>query len=78
MSASAYTETHGWLTASEVARTLRVDARTVRSHADQLGGVRVGRSLRFPPDFAAPTFNTSARAQRPPEAPNRPTNGRLR
>jgi hypothetical protein len=38
-----------WLKTSEVARALRVDERTVRSHAADLGAIHIGRQLRFPP-----------------------------
>jgi hypothetical protein len=67
-----------WLTTSEIAKTLRVDERTVRNHADLLGVIEVGGQLRFPPDLAAPTFQSSARAARPSGTANRPVKGRIR
>ncbi len=37
-----------FLTAAEMARLLRLDVKTVRRHANELGVYRVGRSVRFP------------------------------
>lgn len=44
-----------WLTALEKAAELRVSRDHVYRHADVLGGVRVGRILRFPPGLPNPT-----------------------
>jgi excisionase family DNA binding protein len=59
------------LSVAELAQLLNVNAATIRAHATELGGVRIGRQWRFPPDSPAPTLQSSARG-------THPTGGRLR
>lgn len=53
-----------WLTLGEVASLLRLDRKTVSRHAGDLGAVRIGRSLRFPP-IEGPTLDFSVRGPQP-------------
>jgi hypothetical protein len=59
------TERASWLDVAETAALLSVSAATVRAHALELGGVRIGRVWRFPPDFAAPAPRNGGRRPTP-------------
>ncbi len=61
------------VTAEELALMLKVDAKSIYRHADQLGAIRVGRALRFDPAKAlvswaaehAPSNGTAPKPTRP-------------
>lgn len=55
---TATTEPH-YLTVAELANRLGVCKNTIRAHAEELGGLRVGRQWRFDADLiTAPTLRT--------------------